>query len=71
MSEANRQRNKNTPRTNCGAKMRLKKEKDGTFVVKEIVWEHNHRLHLTPQMLVFLHSHKNFDKTILEYVKYL
>ena len=22
-------------------------------------------------MLVFLHSHKNFDKTILEYVKYL
>ena len=22
-------------------------------------------------MLVFLHCHKNFDKTILEYVKYL
>ena len=51
--------------------MRLKKEKDGTFVVKDIVWEHNHRLQLTPEMLVFLHSHKNFDKTILEYVKYL
>ncbi|XP_020169263.1 protein FAR1-RELATED SEQUENCE 5-like [Aegilops tauschii subsp. strangulata] len=71
VSEANRQRNKTTARTNCGAKMRLEKEKDGTFVVKEIVWEHNHRLQLTPQMLVFLHSHKNFDKTILEYVKYL
>jgi len=26
-----------TARTNCGAKMRLKKEKDGTYVVKEIV----------------------------------
>ena len=44
VSEANRQRNKTTARTNYGAKMRLKKEKDGTFVVKEIVWEHNHRL---------------------------
>ena len=51
--------------------MRLKKEKDGTLVVKEICWEHNHRLVVSPQMLVFLHSHKNFDKTILEYVKYL
>ena len=71
VSEANRQRNKTTARTNCGAKMRLKKEKDGTFVVKEIVWEHNHMLQLTAEMLVFLHSHKNFDKTILEYVKYL
>ena len=71
VSEANRQRNKTIARTNCGAKMRLKIEKDGTLVVKEIVWEHNHMLHLTPKMLVFLHSHKNFDKTILEYVKYL
>ncbi|XP_073360219.1 protein FAR1-RELATED SEQUENCE 5-like [Aegilops tauschii subsp. strangulata] len=71
VSEANRQRNKTIARTNCGAKMRLKWEKDGTLVVKEIVWEHNHRLQLTPQMLVFLHFHKNFDKTILEYVKYL
>ena len=60
-----------TARTNCGAKMRLKKEKDGTFVIKEIVREHNHRLQLTAEMLVFLHSHKNFDKTILAYVKYL
>ena len=51
--------------------MRLKKEKDGTFVVKEIVWEHNHRLQLTTEMLVFLHSQQNFDKTILEYIKYL
>ena len=71
VSEANRQHNKTTTRTNYGAKMRLKKEKDGTFVVKEIVWEHNHMLQLTAEMLVFLHSHKNFDKTILEYVKYL
>nr|XP_040251820.1 protein FAR1-RELATED SEQUENCE 5-like [Aegilops tauschii subsp. strangulata] len=69
--EANRQRNKTTARTNCGAKMRLGREKDGTLFVKEIVWEHNHKLQLSPQMLVFLHSHKNIDKTILEYVKYL
>ncbi|XP_020188441.1 protein FAR1-RELATED SEQUENCE 5-like [Aegilops tauschii subsp. strangulata] len=32
VSEANRQRNKMTARTNCGAKMRLKREKDGTVV---------------------------------------
>ena len=51
--------------------MRLKKEKDGTFVVEEIVWEYNHMLQLTAEMLVFLHSHKNFNKKILEYVKYL
>ncbi|XP_020160591.1 protein FAR1-RELATED SEQUENCE 5-like [Aegilops tauschii subsp. strangulata] len=51
--------------------MRLKRENGVTLVVKEIVREHNHRLQLSPQMLVFLHSHKNFDKTILEYVKYL
>ena len=44
VSEANRQWNKMIARTNCGAKMRLKIEKDGTLVVKEIVWEHNHRL---------------------------
>ena len=37
VSEANRQQNKTTARTNCGAKMRLKIEKDGTLVVKEIV----------------------------------
>lgn len=71
VSETNRQRNKTTARTDYRAKMRLKIEKDGTLVVKGIVWEHNHRLQLTPQMLVFLHSHKFFDKTILEYVKYL
>ncbi|XP_020155483.1 protein FAR1-RELATED SEQUENCE 5-like [Aegilops tauschii subsp. strangulata] len=71
VSEANRKQNKTTAKTNCGAKMRPKREKDGTLVVKEIVWEHNHRLQLCPQMLVFLHSHKKIDKTILEYVKYL
>ncbi|XP_073357985.1 protein FAR1-RELATED SEQUENCE 11-like [Aegilops tauschii subsp. strangulata] len=34
VSEANRQRNKMTTRTNYGAKMRLKREKDGTLVFK-------------------------------------
>jgi len=71
VSEASRQRDKTTARTNCGAKMGMKREKDGTLAVKEIIWEHNHKVQLTPQMLVFLHSHKNFDKAILEYVKYL
>nr|XP_040251822.1 protein FAR-RED IMPAIRED RESPONSE 1-like [Aegilops tauschii subsp. strangulata] len=36
VSEVDRQRNKTTARTNRGAKMRLKKEKDGTFVFKGI-----------------------------------
>nr|XP_020184033.1 protein FAR-RED IMPAIRED RESPONSE 1-like [Aegilops tauschii subsp. strangulata] len=44
ISNAKRQRNKTTARTNYKAKMRMKKEKDGTLVVKEICWEHNHRL---------------------------
>ena len=44
VSEANRQRNKTTARTNSGAKIRMKKEKYGTLVVKEIIWEHNHKL---------------------------
>ncbi|XP_040243907.1 protein FAR-RED IMPAIRED RESPONSE 1-like [Aegilops tauschii subsp. strangulata] len=36
VSEANRQRNKTAVGTNCGAKMKLKREKDGTLVFKGI-----------------------------------
>src|SRR3954468_2456688 len=71
VSEANRQRNKTSSRTGCKAMIRVKKEWDGYFVIKDIVWEHNHRLTLSPDMLWFLHSHKTFDSTILEYVKFL
>ena len=37
VSEANRQQNKTTTRSNCRAKMRLKREKAGTLVLKEII----------------------------------
>ena len=38
VSEANRQQNKTTARTNYEAKIRMKKQKDGRLVVKEIIW---------------------------------
>ena len=58
-------------RTGCKAMIRVKKEWDGYFIIKDIVCEHNHRLTLGPEMLPFLHLHKTFDNTILEYVKFL
>ena len=55
-------------RCGCKAKLRLKEKHDGTFVIEDMQLEHNHHLLLTPSMLVFLHSHKTLDPTLLEYV---
>lgn len=71
VSEADRQRNKTTSKTDYKARIWIKQEKDVTYVIKGIKWEHNHRLIVSLDMLVFLHSHNNFDPTILEYVKFL
>ena len=49
--------------------MSLKEKADGTCVVKNIIFEHNHTLVLSPSMLVFLHSHKRVDSTLKDYVK--
>ncbi|KAI4989210.1 hypothetical protein ZWY2020_036527 [Hordeum vulgare] len=51
--------------------MRVKVQEDNTCVVVDIQYNHNHHLIQTDDMLVFLHSHKNYDPTILEYVKLL
>ena len=51
--------------------MRVKVQEDNTCVAVDIEYNHNHKLMQTDDMLVFLHSHKNYDPTILEYVKLL
>lgn len=71
VKEAERQRLNNSKRCNCKARIRMKKKNDNTWVLEDIIFEHNHRLLLSPSMLVFLHSHKTFDPTMLEYVKFL
>jgi hypothetical protein len=72
VSESERQRDKTTKRCGCKAKLRLKgNEHDDTVVIVDINFEHNHQLIQSPTMLVFLHSHKSFDPTILDYVKFL
>jgi len=71
ISEADRQRNTTSQRTGCNARMRVKVQEDNTCVVVDIEYNHNHHLMQTDDMLVFLHSHKNYDPTILEYVKLL
>ncbi|XP_073360272.1 protein FAR1-RELATED SEQUENCE 5-like [Aegilops tauschii subsp. strangulata] len=71
VSEANKKRNKTSQRMGCNARMRVKVQEDDTCVVVDIEYNHNHQLMQTDDMLVFLHSHKNYDPTILEYVKLL
>ena len=51
--------------------MRVKVQEDGTCVAVDIEYNHNHQLMQTDDMLVFLHSHKNYDPAILDYVKLL
>ena len=70
--EAERQRDKTTRRCNCKAKLRIKTNKyNETVVIVDSKLEHNHKLVTSESMIVFIHSHKNFDPTILEYVKFL
>ncbi|XP_044361649.1 protein FAR1-RELATED SEQUENCE 5 [Triticum aestivum] len=71
VSEADKQRNKTSQRTGCNARMRVKMQEDNTCVAVDIEYNHNHQLMQTDDMLVFLHSHKNYDPTILEYVNLL
>ncbi|KAI4996359.1 hypothetical protein ZWY2020_048150 [Hordeum vulgare] len=51
--------------------MRVKVQDDNTCVVVDIQYNHNHRLIQSTHTLVFLHSHKNYDPTTLEYIKIL
>ena len=69
VAESDRQRDKTTKRTGCKAMIRFKERDDGTCVVKEVVHAHNHTLLLSPSMMVFMHSHKNTDSTLMDFVK--
>ncbi|KAI4995841.1 hypothetical protein ZWY2020_037929 [Hordeum vulgare] len=51
--------------------MRVKVQEHNTCVVVDIQYNHNSHLIQTANMLTFLHSHKNYDPTLLEYVKLL
>ena len=71
VADEDRKRFTTTKRCKCRAAIRLKQKPDKTWVLKDIEFEHTHRMILTPSMLVFLHSHKNLDPAMLEYVKFL
>nr|XP_040251793.1 protein FAR1-RELATED SEQUENCE 5-like [Aegilops tauschii subsp. strangulata] len=71
VSEADRQQNKTSEWTGYNARMRVMVQEDNTCVAVDIEYNHNHQLMQTDDMLVFLRSHKNYDPTILEYVKLL
>ena len=71
VDETQRKRVNNIKRCGCKARIRLKEKADGSCVIQDINLEHNHRLLISPSMLVFLHSHKDFDPSLLEYVKFL
>ena len=69
VAENDRQRDKTTKRSGCKAMMIFKERDDGTCVVKEVVHAHNHTLLLSPSMMVFMHSHKKTDSTLMDFVK--
>ena len=69
VADADRQRDKMSKRNGCKALIRFKERDDHTCVVKAIHNEHNHPLLLSPSILVFMHSHKNINSTLMDYVK--
>ena len=69
VADGERQRDRASKKVGCKACISLKEKEDGTCVVKNIVFEHNHTLLLSPSMLVFMHSHKKVDSTLKEYIK--
>jgi hypothetical protein len=70
VSEVDRVREKTTKRCECNGKLRLKEDKyDKTCKIVDMNLEHNHHLVQSPSMLVFLHSHKDFNPTLKEFVK--
>jgi hypothetical protein len=51
------------------ARLRVKDQEDVTCLIEHVTYEHNHYLLQSLSILVFLHSHKNFDSSLLQYVK--
>lgn len=71
VEEHDRQRDKTTNRCGCNAGMRVKKKGENHYVIANIRFEHTHHMIQSPSMMNFLHSHKDFDPSLLEYVKFL
>ena len=71
VEETERQRDKTTNRCGCKAGIRVKKKEENHYVIANIRFEHNHHMIQSPSMMNFLHSHKDFDPSLLEYVKFL
>jgi hypothetical protein len=71
VEETDRQRDKTTNRCGCTAGIRIKEKGPYFFVIETIRFEHNHHMIQSPSMMNFLHSHKDFDPSLLEFVKFL
>lgn len=71
VAETDRVRDKTTSRCGCLAGIRVKEKEDKTYVIENIKFEHNHHMIQSPSMMNFIHSHKDFDPSLLEFVKFL
>ena len=69
MSDYHRVRQKTSKRIGSKAKIRVKKRKDGKFVIEMVQLNHNHKMLESPGMLLHMRSHKKDDPLIDQLVK--
>ncbi|XP_020149906.2 protein FAR1-RELATED SEQUENCE 5-like [Aegilops tauschii subsp. strangulata] len=69
VSDYNRKRQKTSKRIDCKAKIRVKKRKDGNFLIEMVELNHNHKMLESPGMLLHMRSHKREDPLIDQLVK--
>lgn len=68
--EVNRVRNKTTKRVGCKALIRVKQDGD-IWKITRAQLDHTHHLYVSPSMAVFQQSHKNYDPSIMQFVRQL
>ena len=69
VSDYHRVRQKTSKMIGCKAKIRVKKRKDGKFVIEMVQLNHNHKMLESPGMLLHMRSHKKDDPLIDQLVK--
>ena len=69
VSDYHRKRQKTSKRIDCKAKIRVKKRKDGKFVIEMVELNHNHKMLESHGMLLHKRSHKKDDPLIDQLVK--
>jgi hypothetical protein len=69
MAEYEWKRGKTSKRIGCKARIRVKQRKNGSFVIEKVELKHNHKMIVSPGMLLHLHSHKRDDPLIDQLVK--